>query len=162
MKKTILLLLACASILGSCKKSDSGGGGIAGGDFTIGGTNYKVTSTMKLISGKVVGYTFTSLNMQTYANAAVDFYFAGNTTPAAGTYTIVDGYNSQNLTANQIGFIATSTTSSSQTTSYEPNNGGTAQVTVSGDKVSIVINSISMTTSPAGSSTISANVGEMQ
>ncbi len=116
---------------------------------------------MKLIGANNLGYTFTSLNMQTYANAAVDFYFAGSTTPAAGTYTIVDAYSNSTLSANQIGFAATSTTSSSQTTVYEPNAGGTAQVTVNGGKVSITINAVGVRVSPSGNSTISASVGEM-
>ncbi len=157
--KQISILIACLALaIGSCKKSDDGGSGkIAGGSFTIGSQSYDVTSSARVTTGSnVIMYTFTSFNSSTFANSTVNFYFAGNTTPAAGTYNVVNVAGP--LAANQVGFSASQYVSS--LISYLPSGSGTASVTVDNDKITIHMNTINVSADPGSPTTISAAVGE--
>lgn len=147
-----ILLVSCLFIYGSCSKDDANSN--SGGSFSINGTSYNVTSTVKLTTSNVTGFSFTSLNSTTFANSVINFYFAGADVPAAGTYQITT--SSVGLAANQVYVMATSTTSSSVTTQYDATGTGTVQVSVNGGKVSISMGSIPAT----NSATLSANVNE--
>lgn len=100
MKSTIrnlsLLLVSCLFIYGSCSKDDANSN--TGGSFFINGTSHDVTSTTRTTSTNLIWFNFTSLNSSTFANSSVNFYFAGTSIPAAGTY---------NITSSSVGWQQT-------------------------------------------------------
>jgi hypothetical protein len=155
MKKNIIATIILSIAIISCKKDTASPGG---GTFTINGTNYKVTSTNRIVSSNVVCLTFTNLNPQTFDNRTVNFYFAG--APSGGTYNLVS--TSAGMSAGQVYFLATSSNGLSSPTKYSSDGiSGSIAISESGGKVTVTMASIKMAVTGGGTASISANVTEM-
>ena len=161
MKKFSFLLIGVfIFLLTGCKKDSDNSGNEFGGNFVINGTSYAVTSASKITSANLTAYTFTNLNNSNFENRTVNFYFAGASAPAAGTYNFVT--SSAGMGANEVYVSATTSNGTGSPTDYTSTGSGTVQVSITNGKIYLTMSATSLGMTGGGSGTISADIYQKQ
>ena len=154
MKKLIFGALALTLAISSCKKDDNG---TPANSFSVNGTTFTTLSTNGVT---VVGSGVLVSGTNGTSGGSLTFDFPGTTTPAAGTYKVIDNNNTP--AANEVAFAAASTVGGNN--AYESTGAGTvnAVVTVSGGKISISMPDAPARQTLGGSATVNVNANITQ